>query len=63
MPPKLIDSHCHLEELINLDSAIEKAKSNGVVAIIAVGTDYQSNVQVLEIAEKNTMPVIRIPAV
>ena len=48
----LIDSHCHLEEIENLGLAIEKAKSAGVVAIIAVGSDYPSNNQVLEIAER-----------
>jgi len=48
----LIDSHCHLEEIENLELAIEKAKSAGLVAIIAVGSDYQSNNQVLEIAER-----------
>ena len=49
---ELIDSHCHLEEIENLGSAIEKAKSAGVVAIIGVGSDYSSNSQVLKIAEK-----------
>lgn len=49
---KLIDSHCHLEEIENLDSVIERAKLAGVIAIIAVGSDYQSNNQVLKIAEK-----------
>lgn len=48
----LIDSHAHLEELADLDSAMERAKESGVVAIVAVGSDYQSNNQVLEIAEK-----------
>ena len=50
---KLIDSHCHLEDIENLDLAIKKAKSVGVVGIVAVGSDYQSNQQVLEIAGKN----------
>ena len=48
----LIDSHCHLEEIENLELAIEKAKSAGLVAILAVGSDYQSNNRVLEIAER-----------
>jgi len=48
----LIDSHAHLEELADLASAIERAKERGVVAIVADGSDYQSNNQVLEIAEK-----------
>lgn len=49
---ELIDSHCHLEEIENPGLAIEKAKSTGVVAIIAVGSDYESNNQILKIAEK-----------
>lgn len=49
---RLIDSHAHLEEMEDLDSAIERAKESGVIAIVAVGSDYQSNNQVLEIAEK-----------
>lgn len=48
----MIDSHCHLEEIENLGSAIEKAKSVGVIAIMAVGSDYESNNRTLEIAEK-----------
>ena len=47
-----IDSHCHLEQIENLGAAIDKAKSAGLVGIIAVGSDYQSNGQILEIAEK-----------
>lgn len=49
---RLIDSHAHLEELEDLDSAIERARQSGVVAIVAVGSDYESNSQVLEIAER-----------
>ena len=49
---KLIDSHCHLEEIENLDLAIKKAKSVGIIAIIGVGSDYQSNREVLEMAKK-----------
>jgi TatD DNase family protein len=49
----LVDSHAHLEELDDLDSAIDRAKQNGIVAIVAVGSDYQSNNRVLEIAAKH----------
>ncbi len=49
---ELIDSHCHLEEIESLGLAIARAKSVGVVAIIAVGSDYPSNNQVLEITER-----------
>jgi TatD DNase family protein len=49
---RLVDSHAHLEELDDLDPAIDRAKQNGVAAIVAVGSDYQSNNRVLEIAAR-----------
>lgn len=50
---KLIDTHAHLDELENLDKAIEEAKQVGLVAIIAVGQDYESNIKILEMSEKH----------
>lgn len=50
---QLVDSHAHLEELEDLDPAIERAREAGVVAIVAVGSEYRSNNQVLEIAAKH----------
>jgi TatD DNase family protein len=49
---RLIDSHAHLEEIEDLDPAINRARQSGVVAIVAVGSDYQSNNRVLEIAAR-----------
>lgn len=49
---RLIDTHSHLEEIENLDLSVSRARNNGVAAIIAVGQDYESNCQVLEMAEK-----------
>ncbi|MFO8102414.1 MAG: TatD family hydrolase [Dehalococcoidia bacterium] len=49
---KLIDTHAHLDQVENLDAAIEKARDCGLIAIIAVGVDSESNRRVLEIAEK-----------
>ncbi len=49
---KLIDTHAHLDELKGLDSALEQAKGAGVVAIVAVGSNYQSNVKILEISRR-----------
>jgi TatD DNase family protein len=48
---KLIDTHAHLDELENLDLVLEEAKENGIIAIMAVGSDYQSNVKILEISQ------------
>lgn len=49
---RLVDTHAHLDQIENLNVAIEKAKDSGLVAIVAVGVDYESNERVLEIAEE-----------
>jgi TatD DNase family protein len=49
---KLIDTHCHLDEIENLDSILEDAREAGVTGIIAVGINYKTNLKVLELAEK-----------
>jgi TatD DNase family protein len=48
----LVDTHAHLDELENLDFILEEARKNGIIAIVAVGTDYESNVKILEISQK-----------
>ena len=48
---KLIDTHAHLDEIEHLGVTIERARESGLIAIIAVGVDYESNNRVLEIAE------------
>lgn len=50
---KLIDTHAHLDEIIeDIYRAVLEAKQAGVVAIIAVGQDYESNIRIQEISEK-----------
>ena len=49
---RLIDTHAHLDELENLDVILAEAKENGIVAVVAVGSDYQSNVKTLEISRR-----------
>jgi len=49
---RIIDTHAHLEEIEDLNSAIKRAKEAGVIAIIAVGSNYESNERVLEISKK-----------
>lgn len=49
---ELVDTHAHLEEVVDLDAALARAKQAGVIAIIAVGSDLASNQRVLEIARK-----------
>ncbi len=48
---QLIDTHAHLEEIAGLEEAIVKARATGIIAIIAVGSDYESNQKVLELAQ------------
>ena len=50
---KLIDTHAHLDELENVDLVLKEAEENGRVAIVAVGSDYQSNMKTLEISQKH----------
>ena len=48
---RLIDTHAHLEEIENLEQAIIEARSANIVAIIGVGSDYESNQKVLHLAQ------------
>lgn len=47
---RLVDTHAHLEELTDLEPALQSARAAGVVAIVAVGSDAASNKAVLDIA-------------
>ena len=49
----LIDTHAHLDELEDLETALYKAKEEGIIAIIAVGSSIASNQRVLEISQKH----------
>ncbi len=49
----LIDSHAHLEDVPDLDEALARAREAGVVAVVAVGSDYDSNQRVLDIAARH----------
>jgi TatD DNase family protein len=50
---KLIDTHAHFDELKSLDLMLEEAKKAGVIAIIAVGSNHQSNIKTLEISREH----------
>ncbi len=49
---KVIDTHAHLDEMESLESALSKAKYTGVAAIVAVGSNHQSNQKTIEICLK-----------
>ncbi|MFA5079681.1 MAG: TatD family hydrolase [Dehalococcoidia bacterium] len=48
----LIDTHAHLDEMEDLDSAVETAKLAGVSGIIAVGQDLDSNRKNMEMSAR-----------
>jgi TatD DNase family protein len=50
---KLIDTHAHLDELKNLDLVLKEAKEAGIIAIVAVGSNRESNIKTLEISQKH----------
>jgi TatD DNase family protein len=47
---RLIDTHAHLDEIEGLEPVLAGAKSAGVIAIVAVGSDLESNQKVLRLA-------------
>lgn len=49
---KLIDTHAHLDELEDIETAISEAKKISVTAIIGVGTNQESNEKVLAISHR-----------
>ena len=57
---RLIDTHTHLEEIEDLGEAIGRAEKSGVLGIITVGSDYESNNRALEIF--SLMPCPKEPA-
>ncbi len=46
---QLIDTHAHLEEIADLEPALADARAADITAVIAVGSDIESNQQVLKI--------------
>jgi TatD DNase family protein len=52
MSYKLIDTHVHLDELENIELAFEEARGEGIIAMVAVGSDYESNTKILELSQK-----------
>jgi len=59
--PAIIDTHAHFEELSDPQVAVEEARRSGVVGIVAVGQDIESNEKALEVASEN--PGFVFPAV
>lgn len=50
---QLVDSHAHLEQVENVEEALERAKAAGVVSVVAVSMDLASNQKILQLAASN----------
>ncbi len=61
MPPPVIDTHAHLDELPDPETAIKEARDGGVLGIVAIGQDIPSNQKTLEIAGRH--PGFVFPAI
>ena len=53
---ELIDSHCHLDQLDNVEQVLKNAQAAGVWGIICVGTDLDSNRKNLELKRRFSEP-------
>jgi TatD DNase family protein len=51
--PGVIDTHAHLDEIEDLEQVLTAAESVGVIGIVAVGSDGESNRKVLNIAGRH----------
>lgn len=49
---KLVDTHCHLEEIPDTEAAVERARAAGLIALVAVGSDFESNRTALALARR-----------
>ena len=61
MAPSVIDTHAHLDELPDADTAITEARDGSVLGIVAIGQDIPSNQKTLEIAGRH--PGFVFPAI
>ncbi|MBI4832479.1 MAG: TatD family hydrolase [Candidatus Lindowbacteria bacterium] len=48
-----VDSHAHLEQVEGVEAALERAKNAGVIAVIAVAMNLDSNRKILELAGRH----------
>ena len=48
----VVDTHAHLNELKDVDKALERAASAGVVAVVAMSMDRESCLQTIQICRK-----------
>lgn len=49
-PLQLIDTHAHLDEIIDIDGALCRAKEAGIQAVVGLGSDLASNKRILDLS-------------
>jgi TatD DNase family protein len=49
-----VDSHCHLQSLSDPDAAIERARGEGVIVMVCVGTDLDTSEQAIALATRRS---------
>ncbi len=57
---KLVDTHAHLEQVANLDDALGRAEAAGVVAVVAMSMDYESDLWVLNESVKHQRSGLKV---
>ncbi|MCS7120074.1 MAG: TatD family hydrolase [Nitrososphaerota archaeon] len=57
---ELVDTHSHLEEIEDLDAAIRRAEEVGVIAILTMGSDKETNMWSLHEGVKHCNMKLRI---
>lgn len=58
---KVIDTHAHLNEIEDIDGALERARQAGVDKIVSIGMDLDSNRATLALAKR--FPTFVLPAI
>jgi TatD DNase family protein len=51
---ELIDTHAHLDEIEDLEPTLTRAREAGVAAIVAMGTNHQTNQKVMELSQQHS---------
>ncbi|HNV23764.1 MAG TPA: TatD family hydrolase, partial [Candidatus Omnitrophota bacterium] len=49
---KIIDTHAHLDEILDIDSALVRAYQSGVRAVMAPGVDGKSSKKNFELSQR-----------
>ncbi|MBU0467774.1 MAG: TatD family hydrolase [Candidatus Omnitrophica bacterium] len=54
----MIDTHAHLEQIEDLDKALENARNDGIKGIVGVSVDLESSKKILDISKVSSDPIV-----